>query len=351
MSKVPFNEKELEVVGKFALRHGSEINKYNTPVTQKENLLRALRKEEPLWTPISDSIQTFRPRIMPDNVVCGLVTDGEPPMSVSDYSGKGWFGTEWLYVEKVGGATVKPGAPQITDINKWEEVLVFPDIESYDWEASAKANEDWFSRDRAVEVVMLCGIFERLMSLMDVSNAAIALIDDDQKPAVHALFSRLCDFYDTVIEKYHKYYKPDIVLMHDDWGHQRSSFFSVDTHEEMILPYITRIVESCHKRGMFYEQHSCGKIETMVPHMIKAGIDIWQGQDMNDKAELVNKYGDDILISVGPGRAMQQMPEEDQLRIAEEVFEKMKGKRYIAGIIGTEKTNQRFYKLSRMSYS
>ncbi|MDY5810286.1 MAG: hypothetical protein SPK07_11585, partial [Coriobacteriales bacterium] len=48
--------------------------------------------------------------------------------------------------------------------------------------------------------------------------------------------------------------------------------------------------------GILYEQHSCGMVETIIPQMIEAGIDLWMGQPCNDKAMLVREYGDKICI-------------------------------------------------------
>ena len=46
---------------------------------------------------------------------------------------------------------------------------------------------------QANELCLLDGFWERLISLMDVSGAAIALVDEDQKDALHAFFDRYAD--------------------------------------------------------------------------------------------------------------------------------------------------------------
>jgi hypothetical protein len=353
---VPFNEKEMEVTGIFPNIMGMPpFPRFNMPVSPKENFFLAYKGEKPCWFPnvidVPGTLGGLRPRIMPDNIVCGLVVDGESQLTPKDFSGKGWFDTEWVYVESAGGAIVKPGKPQLPDANDWEKIAKFPDIESYDWKASADANKNFIDRTRMVEVCMLCGFYERLMAFMDVENAVIALIDEDQKSAVHAFFDRLCILYDAVIGKFKKHYNPDIILMHDDWGHERSTFFSPDTYEEMILPYITRLVESCHKRGILYEQHSCGKIERFVPFMIKAGIDIWQGQDMNDKDTLIDKYGKDIFLGVTVPLLPPGTPEEEQYKNVETFINKYKGKRMFATVYPFDKTYEYLYKQSRIAFS
>lgn len=54
--KAAFNEDELRVIGKhtqFGIYGGedTEAVSYNYPITPKENMLRMLRGEKPLWVP------------------------------------------------------------------------------------------------------------------------------------------------------------------------------------------------------------------------------------------------------------------------------------------------------------
>ena len=140
----------------------------------------------------------------------------------------------------------------------------------------------------------------------------IALVDPDEKDAVHRLFDRLCVFYDELFYYLAKWYQPDLLWFHDDWGSQRGPLFSLETCREMIVPYLKRAVESAHNYGIGFEFHSCGKNETMVPAMIEAGVDMWCGQGMNDKEMLYKEYGQDIKLGIVPppipeGASQQQI--------------------------------------------
>ncbi len=356
MNNIKFDEKELNVVGQctniFQRPGFLYMPKLDTVITQKENFEIFLKREVPYWMPFYSNVQSMRPRIMPDNVVCGLVQDGEEILGHQDFSGKGWFDLDWVYVEHVGGATVRPGNPKIKDISKWKEIIKFPDIDSYDWEHSAEVNKKWFEEDRLLECCMLCGFWERLISLMDVENAAVALIDEDEQEYVHELFDKLCDLYDKVIDKFQKYYNADIILMHDDWGTQKSTFFSEDTLQEMILPYMKRVVESCHKRGMKFQLHSCGKIETFVPDMIDIGVDMWWGQDLNDKATLAKKYGKYLAMTVDEPIILPTMSDEEVQKITYDFFETYKDLRvFVLPTSPDERFVKELYKLSREYYS
>ncbi len=141
---------------------------------------------------------------------------------------------------------------------------------------------------------------------MEFENAALALIDEDQKDAVHALFSKLCDFYDDMFRRFKKYYNADGIYFHDDWGSQRAPFFSLDVCREMIVPYLKRVCDTCHELGMYLDLHSCGFNELLVPAMIEAGVDVWSGQTMNDRVKMLKLYGDKIKLNIAPDPVMPQ---------------------------------------------
>ena len=56
-----------------------------------------------------------------------------------------------------------------------------------------------------------------------------------------------------------------------------------------------KITKAAHDEGMFIASHSCGCIKTLIPLMIEAGFDAWEGQDSaNDKAAIMREYGKDL---------------------------------------------------------
>jgi hypothetical protein len=70
---------------------------------------------------------------------------------------------------------------------------------------------------------------------------------------------------------------------------------------EMIVPALKKIVSFVHNDlGLYFDMHSCGKNELLVPAYIEAGCDSWSGQDMNDKPMLYDKYGDKIILGIEP---------------------------------------------------
>ena len=66
----------------------------------------------------------------------------------------------------------------------------------------------------------------------------------------------------------------------------------------MIVPYLKRLTAHCHSKGIFFDLHSCGKNDLLVPAYIEAGVDSWSGQNLNDKETLYEQYGDSIILGI-----------------------------------------------------
>lgn len=304
--KKQFHEDELKIVGKhisplMTYSFAGSIPKRNTPITPRENFLSALKRDgNVMWIPFNTDILNVQGRINIDHIARAEVMDLTPLLTLEEKGGPDLFGIEWVFVPTAGGSMVQPGAPTLTDVNDWPDVIHFPDVDALDWEGWAKANEAFRDTERTFQIGFQNGLFERLISFMDFEGAAMAIIDDDQKDAIHALFAKLCDMYEAFITHYCQYFPVNGVMFHDDWGAQHSPFFSPDTVREMILPYLKRLADFCHAHGMYFHQHSCGKNEKLVPCMIEAGVDMWMPQNINDVDMLRERYGDKIVLGVTP---------------------------------------------------
>lgn len=272
---------------------------FQTPVSLKENLVAAVRDKRCWFMPNVLDVQHYDPRIIPDNLARGEVWDGGEPFTPDPDGEQDVFGVTWLYDPVVRGSMVRPGAPLLEDIEDWKDVIVFPDVDSWDWDAQAELDKDYFTAEGyAYMATVFTGFFERLISWMDFEEAAIAMIDEESKPYVHELFDKLADLYISYIDHITAYAPIDGFELHDDWGSQKSTFMAVETVREMVLPYLKRVVDHAHEKGLFFQLHSCGKIESLVPTMIDAGVDLWMGQSLNDKKALFDRFGDKIMFEV-----------------------------------------------------
>ena len=302
---VPFSEDELKVVGTHMqpksmrwFRH--DVLQYNSPITSKENIARCISRKEPLWFPMLEELLNLESRTNIDHIARAEVMDMGDPLPLEEKGGKDLFGIEWVYVPEVMGSMVRPGNPALDDANNWPQVIKFPDIDALDWDECKKLNSCMSDTTLTLQMTIQNGLFERLISFMDFENAIMAIFDEDQKEAVHALFDKLADMYISIIDHYLDCVKLDGIMFHDDWGSQRAPFFSLDLCMEMIVPHMKRISDHCHKRGIYFQLHCCGKNEQLVPAMIAAGVDYWHPQPMNDIDMLRETYGDKIMFCIAP---------------------------------------------------
>jgi len=330
---------------------------FNRPISTKENFKLALDGKVPCWAPFGgfwfcDSL-IFAPRQLIDNYANHLVLDGCGEMVYPSLTLPGLFDLEWEYVPVAGGATVHPGDPKVPDMANWEKYITMPSADDIDWDAIGAGNKEYLSSDRLNTLHMLNGPWERLMSLMNVDYAALALIDDDQKPGIHRFLDQYCTYFDQILEHITKVCDLDSVMMHDDWGHQNGPFFSHDTAEELLFPYLKRIVASCHDHGLYYEQHSCGRNETFIDLYVKAGVNLYCPQAINDFDVILEKAkGSQLVIGVPSPMLPMDASEEMVQQAAEEWFSQSKGYHVAVGTMTPHPGfNAAVYRLTREEYA
>lgn len=255
----------------------------NRPITAKENWRRVLSGENPVWMP---AWLYEIDMCWPDEVL-------EHPKY--EYDGFDWFGTEWVWVEVAGGMMVKPGTRVLSDITKWKEEVVFPDLDAIDWESDAAFITSRYDKDRMHVFHCTEGIFERLHGLMPFEDTLVAMMEEPEP--VKEFFEAMVDYKIKLLSKIFEYYAPiDMVIYGDDWGTQRSGFFSNDMYKEMIYPYTKKVIQFIKSQGKFVELHSCGLNQQYMPFIKEMGFDIWTPQSINNSEMLKEKYGDDFCF-------------------------------------------------------
>lgn len=282
-----FQEKELEVIGEYRLPGiygGTDkiIPKFNRPITPKENLLRYLEDDNPLWMPdMRRDCATICPYIMPDSYARA-------------FGGTDWFGIEWQYEPTVRAGMVKPGTRRLSDITNWETELQFPDLNAIDWEKDARETYgEGLSPDLFTSFVILNGIFERTADLTSFEDAFCALLEEPE--ALTAFYNRLVDWIIELIKIAKHYYHADMILFHDDMGSQKAAFFSSSLFRELLMPQYQKITKAAHDLGMYISLHSCGNVGIHMQNFSDSGFDAWEGQSSaNDKQALMDAYGDKI---------------------------------------------------------
>lgn len=316
---------EWKQIGEYYSSWGADVRDpmRNYPITERENFRRLFAGEKPMYIPVITDMLPFAPRLIVDNLVRAWALEVESCLPGTDCDGgKDMFGVQWDYVPVTAGSMVRGGNPLVKDVTHWEDYVKFPDLNALDWERSRRVNEKLFNKRRMNRVWVMNGLNERLISFMDFAEVMVAYVDEEEKEGVHRLFDRLCVFYDELFEKFHTYYDCDVIMFNDDWGTQRGPQFSPATAREMLVPYMRRLSESCHKRGMYLELHCCGKNDVLAPVIAESGVDIWLPQEnINDYDLLYKLIGDQVYLSF-PSDSTPDMSDEEAWASAERFMER-----------------------------
>ena len=310
MSIQAFSNDELEVHGTVSA-FGRSIELFRTPISSRENIQRLYEGKTPLWIPFAGELNNLMIDCDPENIARSSTSGGID----------GW-GVEWVWEGM--GAMVRPGKPKVPDITEWEKYVTPPDPDTWDWAACRARAEEKLDPERMLMVSMGSCLFERLIAAMDFGNAALALIDEEQKAAVHRFFRAVTDSRKKYYAQIKRWFDPYVVNFNDDWGSQRAEFFSVDTAKEMLVPYVRETGEFVHSLGMRFDLHCCGFVEHFVPLFIEEGFDSWGGQPLNDKAKLKRMYGDRLIFTHGlylPASASGQEIDEAVARFMADIGE------------------------------
>ncbi|MDR0859128.1 MAG: methyltransferase, partial [Oscillospiraceae bacterium] len=203
--RIPYVPNELKIIGELPGFFAPPQPLRDYPVSARENVAAMYFDKHPYWLPLpADSA------MMIPNLYNELLGRGGPAGTVDA------FGIEWEWVESAGGSIVHPGEPFLADANEWKDKIKIPDIDAWDWAAEAEKTK--LDQRVSNQVSFVNGFwFERLISFMDFAPAAMALLDDDQIPAVHELFAAMTELGCKLVDKFCEYWPAlDGFNIHDD---------------------------------------------------------------------------------------------------------------------------------------
>lgn len=222
---------------------------------------------------------------------------------------------------------------RIKTLSDWEEVkeLMVPRKDRIKWDIINQEYKKHREEDRFI-CYGLEGIYVVLWGILGQVETFTYMLDDPD-------FLR--DIMDS-IEKvnfgilemaYSEGIRYDGVFIGEDLGYRNGTFFSPQIYKELFLPYHKRWFDKVHEMGLPVIMHSCGKIESLLPYLIEAGLDGIEpieaktGQDIRDLKKL---YGGKITFFGNMDVRKLSGSKED---IEEEVLGKLKyamdGGRYV----------------------
>jgi len=282
-------------------------------ITARENILMAYRHEEPLWVPS---------QILDQNTCLpSCVPEGPDGFGITNDV----FDVSWTFERGMEGPMITKGTQRLKDISEWRTEIAFPDPEKYSWEEGAyKDTKDWDRDNKISSVIVVNGMFEQLHAMTGIEDALCGLISEEEE--VFALLSAIADYRIREIKCIARYYKPDKIQLHDDYGSNDRMFMSVDTWRRLIKPNLKKIVDTVHNEGMLYEHHSCGYIAPLIEDFIELGFDALNPLQLTNKPyELKKKYAGQLCFVGGfdnqgkldrQGASYEERVEEIRRRIA-----------------------------------
>ena len=258
-------------------------------VSLRDNMLMVLHHQEPAYMPMMSDFDAVSPAGM--DFIC------EAPRIPG--VNKDWFGQSWTYEEKIKAANPTPGCHLLDDITRWREVIHFPTFDKMDWDGhAAQDTANWDRKNKISRVTIGYGMWERLFCIMSFDEALCALVEEPD--ACYEFFGAIADHKIRLHEYVIRYYKPDLLVMHDDYGSGGGMFMSPDTWRKLLKPHLQRIIDHVRSHGVMYEHHCCGYLAPILPDLAEMGAVGFNSVHVSNKpAELKRKLGKQLTFVGG----------------------------------------------------
>jgi uroporphyrinogen decarboxylase len=291
-------------------------SKSATLMTNRENLLRTIRRDAPAWVPhrYDSSLTLLRAKTVPRALQGGL-----------DDWGVRWIGTD------SDEGSYPDGRP----------VLILDDINTFrpprtDWSAvtddmrhqvAAKSHDDTLLV--AYNEMVL---YERAQLLLGTSNFLVAVALEPER--LELLLDKVAEYG---LQQTHALMAAGVagVRFTDDWGTQAALFMSPAAWRRLIKPRLKMLYDAVKQRGGLVFQHSCGRIDAIVPDLIEIGLDVLDPCQpaANDIFQWKRHHGDRLSFMGGldtQGYLTFGSPDEVETKVAEVVSVMSAGGGYIA---------------------
>ncbi len=276
-------------------------------LSYKENTLLAFQHKEPEFLPIGSDMDTCAPKGM--DYVCENTCI---PGTHND-----WFGQSWTFEPNIGAPNPTPGIHLVPDITEWKERMVFPDLSKLNWEGySARDTAKWDRDRRLSRIIVGFGLWERMFCVMDFRDALMALLEEPE--ACYDFFGAVADHKIRLHDYIIKYYKPDVMVMHDDYGSGAGLFMSPETWRELLKPHLQRVIDAVTSKGVMYEHHCCGYFAPLVGEIADMGCCATNTVHVSNKpAELKKEVGHKMCFIGGFDTQFMDKPTTTEAEIRE----------------------------------
>ncbi len=197
------------------------------------------------------------------------------------------------------------------DVANWKDYIHAPDIalDASEWAECVKQFEEIDKNEYFPTAKVFCGMYEKCHYLMWMEDTMINFYEEPG--AMHELIDYLTEWECRIADEYFKYTKPEVLFHHDDWGSQRSLFFSREMFDDFLLPAYKKICGYWKELGIKYiVHHSDSYAADLVPEMIEMGVDVWQGAVYeNNIPQILSEFKGAITIQGGLDNGKYDKPD------------------------------------------
>jgi uroporphyrinogen decarboxylase len=203
------------------------------------------------------------------------------------------------------------------------EAFDWPNPDYLDFSIPVQRTKEAYNRGLSVFGGMWSPFFHVLCDFFGMENYFMKMLTD--KAIVHAVTQHVVDFYIETNTRYLELVKDyiDAGFFGSDVGSQYSMMIDMDSFDEFLLPNIKRIIAPIKNAGLTVAYHSCGAVDSIIPQLIDAGIDLLHPLQAlatgMDAVSLEKKYGKD-LIFMGGVDTQQLLPFKSPKEVREEVL-------------------------------
>jgi len=295
-------------------------------MTPRENLLKAMRRDNPKWVPFCFDLCPSQLEQMEKITGTKNVEKHydfpfrflwlKPSKSKTDYTR--FFDKlpdgalphrahpEWgVYMVYGSVAHFVEILSPMAGFESIDEILAypFPDmLEDYRWQGMADRASMIKMNGQATVAFMQMTIFETAWRLRGMENFLMDMIADTE--LAEALLDKITNIRIGMAEKYAKA-GVDIVMLGDDVSTQLDMMMNPDVWRTLIKPRLKKVIDATKNinKDILVFYHGDGNLQSIIPDLIEIGIDILnpiQPECMNP-IEIKNLYGDRLSFWGGLG--------------------------------------------------
>lgn len=283
-------------------------------MNERENRLRAWRRQGPQWLPISSGVPFIRwadfgydeaeiedvcqrhPILFPNyqkgtlekNRIHGLATRGELRANEKyvDPWGCGWYTT----CDGMVGTVREHPLADLDDVEHFRAPN--PDLTDgmnpIDWESLKQASVHPDRENFFFGVGLPHGhTFLRVQDLRGYENFLFDMVDEDER--IEKVLDVVTSFHEELIQRFIALH-PDVITIPEDLGMQTGPMISPDLFKQYISPCYDRLIRPIKQAGILVHEHSDGYIMDLTDELIRLGSDVINMQDLVNGIDNIQKH-------------------------------------------------------------